>query len=71
MKKINIFTENKVVAVIDYSKLVTVREGKIITGQDVLKMVKDVLPEYDRSQIDFTTKTITLYKCFDGIVVVE
>lgn len=71
MKKIKVFTENKVVAVIDYSKLVTVREGKIITGQEVLGMVKDLLPEYDRSQIDFSTKTITLYKCFDGIVVVE
>jgi hypothetical protein len=71
MKRINVFTENKVVAIIDYSKLVTVREGKIITGQEVLKMVKDVLPEYDMSQINFSTKTITLYKCFDGIVVVE
>ena len=71
MKKIKVFTENKVVAVIDYSKLVTVREGKIITGQEVLGMVKDLLPEYDRSQIDFSTKTITLYTCADSIVVVE
>lgn len=62
MKKINVISVEQVVAVIDYSKFVNIREKATFTPNDVLEMVKKafLLPSYDKAVVDFFKKTITL-----------
>lgn len=72
MKKIIIKSVQEVVAVIDYSQYQTVRVGKPIqTSQDIIAIVQlaVTLPYYERYEVDFVNKTITLLKYSDQIVV--
>lgn len=71
MKKINVVSVEQVVAVIDYSKLVTVREKLTLTPTNVLDMVKKTvqLPYYDKAVVDFFKKTITLVSYSERILV--
>jgi hypothetical protein len=71
MKKINIVSVAQVVAVIDYSKLVTVREKLTLTSTNILDMVKNTvqLPYYDKAVVDFFKKTITLVSYSERILV--
>ena len=71
MKKIYVVSVEHVVAVIDYSKLVTVREKLTLTSTNVLDMVKNAiqLPYYDKAVVDFSKKTITLVSYSERILV--
>ena len=71
MKKINVVSVAQVVAVIDYSKLVTVREKLTVTSTNILDMVKKTvqLPYYDKAIVDFSKKTITLVSYSERILV--
>ena len=71
MKKITLVSVEQVVAVIDYSKLVTVREKLTLTSTNVLDMVKNAiqLPYYDKAVVDFSKKTITLVSYSERILV--
>jgi len=69
MKRINLRSVEQVVAVIDYSKFVTFRNGKIFMSQDILNLVKNAisLPSYDKANVDIVKKTITLVVYIDQI----
>ena len=69
MKKIDIRSVEQIVATIDYSKFVTFRNGKILTSQDILNLVKNAisLPSYDKANVDIVKKTITLVVYIDQI----
>lgn len=71
MKKINVISVEQIVAVIDYSQLVTVRENLTLTSMNVLDMVKNAvqLPYYDKAIVDFFKKTITLVSYTERILV--
>ena len=71
MKKINVVSVEQVVAVIDYSKLVTVRENLTLTSTNILDMVKKAvqLPYYDKAVVDFFKKTIILVSYTERITV--
>lgn len=71
MKKINVISVEQVVAVIDYSEFVNVREKVTFTPNDVLEMVKKAfqLPCYDKAVVDFFKKTITLVTYSERILI--
>lgn len=71
MKKINVISVEQIVTVIDYSKLVTVREKLTLTPTNVLDIVKNTvqLPYYDKAVVDFFKKTITLVSYTEKILV--
>ena len=71
MKKITLVSVEQVVAVIDYSKLVIVREKLTLTSTNILDMVKKTvqLPYYDKAVVDLSKKTITLVSYSERISV--
>lgn len=54
-----------IVATIDYSKLNELQNGKILTPNDIIKIVEVAterkLPQHDICEVDGRNKTITLY----------
>lgn len=54
-----------IVATIDYSKLEELQKGRILTPQDIIKIVEAAtereLPQHDICEVDSKNKVITLY----------
>ena len=69
MRKINLKTICEVVAIIDYSKFEHLSK-KGFRNSDIIELVKNHIPPYDKSEVCLLDKKIVFYK-YNDIIVIE
>ena len=69
MKKIKVTTIKEVVAVVDYSDFEHMTKGGFRNSSDIMELVKNHIPTYDKSEVCVLNKKIVFYRFTDIIIV--
>lgn len=70
MKKIELKTIKEIVAVVDYSDFENMTKKGFRNSSDIIELVKDHIPPYDKSEVCLLDQKIVFYK-FNDIIVIE
>jgi hypothetical protein len=69
MKKINIKTIKEVVAVVNFSDFEHMSKKGFRNSSEIIELVKDHLPPYDKSEVCVFDKKIVFYQYIDVITI--
>ena len=70
MRKISLKTICEVVAIVDYSKFEHMTKRGFRNSSDIMELVKNHIPPYDKSEVCLLDKKIVFYK-YNDIIVIE